>query len=87
LEFAVRANQGFIDGLSAFDEYTDYRFHEYVNKALLSRQFEIDRIHRRFDLIVKRPEYRPLLRKKGILKAFAFTVIGRIMLIFGNRDE
>lgn len=86
-EFALRAHQGYVDGLTAFDEFSDYRFHEYVSKALVGRQFEIDRINRRFDRIVKNPEYRPLVRQRGMLKAAAFYLVGTLMLLFKCKDE
>lgn len=86
-EFALRAHQGYVDGLTAFDEFSDHRFHEYVSKALAVRRFEIDRINRRFDRIIKQPEYRPLIRKRGPVKAAAFYLIGMFMLLFKHKDE
>jgi hypothetical protein len=86
-ELALRAQQGFVDGLTAFDEYSDYRFHEYVSKALVSRRFEIDRINRRFDRIIRTPEYRSLIRQRGLVKAVAFYLVGMFMLLFKNRGE
>jgi hypothetical protein len=86
-ELALRAQQGFVDGLTAFDEYSDYRFHEYVSEALVPRRFEIDRINRRFDRIIQHPEYRPLIRRRGPIKAAAFYLIGMFMLLFKNRGE
>lgn len=86
-ELALRAQQGFVDGLTAFDEYSDYRFHEYVDQALVPRRFEIDRINRRFDRIIRTPEYRSLIRQRGPVKAVAFYLVGMFMLLFKNRGE
>jgi len=85
--FARRVHQGFIDGLTAFDEYSEYRFHEAVTKALVVRRFEVDRIDRRFDRILQHPEYKPLVRQRGFFKSVAFNLLGHMMLVFGNKKE
>ncbi len=85
--FALRVHQGYIDGLKEFDKYSQYRFHDNVTAALVERRFEVDRIRRRFDRIVKHPEYRPLVRQRGIFKAAAFYLIGYIMLLFRRKDK
>ena len=86
-QFAMRVHQGYVDGLTAFDEFSHYRFHDDVCAALVMRRFEIDRISRRYDRIVQHPEYRKLVRKRGILKAIAFNVLGYTMLIFRKRER
>ena len=83
--FARRVHIGYINGLKAFDEYSDYRFHDAVTAALVERRFEVDRIERRFDRIVQHPEYRPLVRNRGIFKMIAFHLLGYMMLIFGRK--
>lgn len=86
-EFALKVHQSYIDGLTAFDEYSDHRYHDYVCEALVVRRFEVDRINRRFDRIVQTPEYRPLIRKRGLIKAIAFYVVGVGMILFKRRNE
>lgn len=86
-KFALKVHQGYIDGLTAFDEYSDFRYHEYVSKALVVRKFEVARINRRFDQIVQNPEFRHLLRGKSVPKAIAYYAIGFLMLVFRGRDE
>ena len=84
--FALQVHQGYIDGLEGFDEFTGYRFHDHVSAALVQRRFEVDRISRRFDRIVRCPEYRPLVLKRGLFKAAAFYILGCLMLPF-SKDE
>ena len=83
-QFAMRVHQGYIDGLNGFDEFSGYRFHNEVKAALVKRQFEIDRIQRRFDKIVRQPEYRPMIRERGLFKTIAFYAIGYAMLLTGK---
>lgn len=80
-EFAARVLQGFVDGLTSFDEYSGYRFHSEVEASLVKRRFEIERIQRRFDRIVRHPEYRPLIRERGLIKTIAFYIVGYAMLL------
>ena len=85
--FAMRVHQGYIDGLEAFDAYSGYRYHEGVTAALLERRFEVDRISHRFDRIVKAPEYRPLIRKRGAVKTAEYYAMGGLMLLFGKKKK
>ena len=80
-EFAKKAHQGFIDGLSEFNAYSDYKYSDLIEKMLVLRRFEIARIDRRFDLLVSKPEYDYLIKRRGLLKSIAFRVIGHAMLL------
>lgn len=86
-QFAMRVHQGYVDGLTAFDDFSQYRFHDDVCAALVMRRFEIDRISRRFDRIVQHPEYKELVRNRGIVRAIAYKIVGYTMLLFRKRER
>lgn len=86
-DFALRVHQGYINGLTAFDEFSQYRYHEYINTSLVSRRFLIDFISHRFDRIVQTPEYRPLIRKRGFLRVMKLYLAGYAMLLLGSKKQ
>ncbi len=86
-QFAKRVHQGYIDGLTSFDEFSGYRFHDYVEAALVERRFEVYRISRRFDKLIQDSKYRPLIRRRGAIKTVAFYLLGYIMRITGKKQE
>ncbi len=86
-EFAKKVHRGYINGLEAFDEYSGYRFHEGVTAVLVKRRFEVDRLDRRYDKILRTPEYRPLVKQRGLRRSLAFFVMGHLQLLFGKKDR
>ncbi len=86
-QFAYKVHKGYIEGLTDFDEYSDHQFSRYVHRMLLKRRFEIARIDRRFDTIVRNPEFRPYIKERGFLKSIAMYVLGYMMLVFGRNQK
>lgn len=80
-EFAKKAHQGFIDGLTEFDTYSGHKYSDLIEKALVLRRFEIARIDRRFDILVSNPEFDDLIKRRGVIKNIAFRILGHAMLL------
>lgn len=78
-EFARKVYQGYIDGLTEFDAYSNYVYSDQIHKMLVPRRFGVARIDRRFDLLVSNPEYDYLIQERGFLKGLAYRIIGHAM--------
>ena len=79
--FARRVHQGYVDGLTEFDKYTDYKYSDNVRRMLVTRRFEIARADRRFDVLISTPEFRPILSNRGVFKRAVIDAAGCIMLL------
>lgn len=86
-QFAYKVHKGYIDGLTEFDKYSGHKYRKYVRRTLARRRFEIARIERRFDTIVRTPEFKPYIQERGFLKCIAIYAVGYMMFIFGNKKK
>ena len=82
--FAYKVSEGFIRGLTDFDEYSKHEYSAYVQRMLVPKRFEVARIERRFDILVSTPEYRRLIQKRGAIKRMAIWIVGYTMLLLGR---
>ena len=80
-EFARNVHQGYIDGLTEFDAFSDHKYSDLIAKMLVPRKFEIARIDRQFDILVSNPEFDYLIQGRGFIKSIAFRILGHAMLL------
>ena len=83
-QFAYKVSEGFVRGLTDFDEYSNHEYSAYVQRMLVPKRFEIARIERRFDVLVSTPEFRRLVKKRVIFKRTVIYVVGYTMLLIGK---
>ena len=58
-----------------FDEYTNKKYHTYVNNRILKLKFDINVLSERFDLCLRK-EYRPLFSKLSFKTKVLYTFFG-----------
>lgn len=76
-EFARRVYLGYVKGFREFDEFSDRRFHRYIMKGALRKQFAADELDLKYDKIVHSPGYRFILRDRSPVQRFAYRVFAR----------
>ena len=65
---ALRVHCGYIDGFREYDSFTQGKYHPYLEKAILRRKFEIDRLQRDYLALTHNPEYRFILKERKAWK-------------------
>ena len=80
-KLAMRVHQSYIDGIEEYDRFTDKKFHEYTEKAILRRRFELLVLKRDFKTLLSDPYYEEALKERGRIKKGMYRLFAVVPLI------